>query len=121
MSSVPVVYEGAPAGFDEQLGSIIHTDHGGYQVVAANSTDVPLTSTIMGAAGDYLTRLNISVSDSANCLVTIKDGAGPAIEVIPTGTPVGPYEKNLGMKSKSGGFSISTGTGAKGLAHGKFS
>lgn len=76
-----------------------------------------------GAAGDVLERLEISVTDATTCEVSIKDGGGSAITVLPEtlGAGIGAYSIPLGAPSKSGPWSITAGLGSTVKAVGSFS
>ena len=76
-----------------------------------------------GAAGDVLERLEISVTDAAACEVSIKDGGGSAITVLPQplGAGLGAYSIPFGAPSKAGPWSITAGLGSTVKAVGSFS
>lgn len=122
MSQAPLVYESAPAGYNQQQGANTVIKHGGWQTVAASQTDAALGST-GGAVGDYLESLTIVVATAASAAVSIKDGAGSAISVLPNspGNGIGAYPIPLNMESKAGGWKVTTGAGSTVIAHGRFS
>jgi len=93
---------------------------GEYETVAASQTDQVLGST--GAAGDYLDKLVITVSTAASAAVSIKDGTGAAIPIIPNspGGGVGVYVVPLGIKSADAGWKVTTGAGSTVVAVGLF-
>ena len=64
---------------------------GEYEAVAASQTDQVLGTT--GAAGDYLGKLIITVNTAATAAVSIKDGTGSAIPIMPNspGGGIGVY------------------------------
>ena len=92
-----------------------------YETVAAAQSDQALGAT--GAAGDYLARLVLIVSTAATAAVSIKDGAGSAIAVFPNspGGGVGTYVLELGIRSVSGAWKVTTGAGVAVVAVGNFS
>lgn len=91
-----------------------------YETVAASQTDQALGTT--GAAGDYLARLVLVVSTALTAAVSIKDGAGSAIAVFPNspGGGVGTYTVELGLRSLSGAWKVTTGAGVAAIAIGNF-
>lgn len=95
--------------------------HGAYETVAASQTDQALGLT--GAAGDFLERLIIVVATAATAAVSIKDGSGSAISIMPNspGGGVGVYDVELGMVSGSGAWQVTTGAGSSVIAVGRFS
>ena len=72
---------------------------GDYEAVAASQTDQVLGAT--GAVGDYLKRLIITVGTAATAAVSIKDGDGAAIPILPNspGGGIGVYVVEIGMKA----------------------
>lgn len=91
-----------------------------YETVAASQTDQALGAT--GAAGDYLKKLVITVATAATAAVSIKDGAGSSIPILPNspGGGVGVYVVELGMLSTSGAWKVTTGAGVSVIAVGDF-
>lgn len=98
------------------------TDRGqpSYETVAASQTDQALGAT--GAAGDTLARLIITVGTAATAAVSIKDGAGSSIPILPNspGGGIGVYVVELGMRSLAGAWSVTTGAGSTVVAVGNF-
>lgn len=92
-----------------------------YETVAASQTDQVL-GTGAGAAGDYIERLVCVVSTAATAATSIKDGAGSSITVLPNspGGGVGTYVIELGIRSQSGAWSVTTGAGVAVVAVGSF-
>lgn len=92
-----------------------------YETVAVSQTDQVLGGT--GAAGDYLEGLVCVVATAATSSVSIKDGAGSAISVLPAnvGGGVGTYYVPLGLVSASGAWKVTTGAGVTVIATGTFS
>lgn len=93
---------------------------GEYETVAASQSDQVLGST--GAAGDYLDKLIITVGTAATAAVSIKDGTGSAIPIMPNspGGGVGVYVIPLGLKSVDAGWKVTTGAGSTVVATGLF-
>lgn len=90
-----------------------------YETVAASQTDQVLGP--VGASGDMLDKLIISVATAATSTVSIKDGAGSAIVITAANTPIGVYSVDIGARSTAGAWKVTTGAGATVLAVGKFS
>jgi len=96
---------------------------GDYETVAASQTDQILGAT--GAIGDWLDRLIITVNTAATAAVSIKDGDGSAIPIIPNspGGGVGVYQvpiKARCINAATPGWKITTGAGSTVLAVGDF-
>ena len=89
-----------------------------YEAVAVSQTDQVMGAT--GGAGDILTKLIVSVATSATGTVSIKDGSGSAITITAANTPIGVYSINIGARSTSGAWKVTTGAGATVLAVGRF-
>jgi len=94
----------------------------GEWVTVANSQ----TDRVLGAAttgvGDYLERLICVVATAATSSVSIKDGSGLGISVLPAavGGGVGTYPIPVGLTSKNGRWKITTGAGVTVIAVGRF-
>lgn len=99
----------------------VRDSEGDYETVAASQSDQALG--VAGAAGDWLQRLIIVVATAATAQVQIKDGSGSAITVFPNspGGGVGTYTIEVGMKSVSGAWKVTTGAGSSVIAVGDFS
>lgn len=93
---------------------------GEWETVAASQTDQVLGST--GAAGDYLEKLIITVGTAATAAVSIKDGTGSSIPVLPNspGGGIGAYVVPLDMISFDAGWKVTTGAGSTVIAVGRF-
>lgn len=89
-----------------------------YETVAASQTDQVIGP--VGAAGDILERLVVSVATSLTGTVSIKDGAGSAIVITAANTPIGVYSVIIGARSTAGAWKVTTGAGATVVAIGKF-
>tara|TARA_R110000868_G_scaffold247991_1_gene504337 strand:+ start:431 stop:742 length:312 start_codon:yes stop_codon:yes gene_type:complete len=91
-----------------------------YETVAASQTAQVLGGT--GATGDYVHRLIISVVTVASAGVTLLDGGTSIVLLTGAATVVpGVYTVELGMRSVSGPWKITTGAGATVVAVGRFS
>ena len=90
-----------------------------YELVAPSAANQVLGTA--GSTGDFLARLSVNVTTSATSDVSIKDGANTAIVVVPAVTPVGVYTVELGLRSRSGAWQITTGAGVQVVAIGQFS
>lgn len=91
-----------------------------YETVAASQTDQALGAT--GTAGDLLLRLVCVVATALTAQVQIKDGSGSAITVLPNspGGGVGTYVIEIGARSLSGAWQVTTGAGVSVVAVGAF-
>lgn len=74
-----------------------------------------------GSVGDFLGRLIITASTAATATVSIKDGSGSAIPICPALAAAGVFVVELGIRSTSGAWKVTTGAGATVVAIGKFS
>lgn len=116
-----VQLHGLLAGEDPEADvQITHEGGPDYESVAASQTNQVLGAT--GAAGDYLGRVVCVVTTAATAQVQIKDGSGTAITIFPNspGGGIGTYTVDLGIKSVSGAWQITTGAGVAVLATGSF-
>jgi hypothetical protein len=91
-----------------------------YETVAVSQTDQAMGPG--GAAGDYLARLIITVATAASAAVSIKDGGGSAISILPNspGGGVGVYVVEVKAHSRAGAWKVTTGAGSTVLAVGNF-
>lgn len=90
-----------------------------WEYVAPSATDQVFGTA--GSFGDYIARISVNVTTSATGNVAIKDGGGSAITVVPANTPIGVYTVELGIRSKAGAWSITTGAGASAIVVGQSS
>ena len=92
-----------------------------YETVAASQTDQVLGP--VGARGDYLERLVITVGTAATAATSIKDGSGSSIPIMPNspGGGIGVYVVDICANSTSGAWSVTTGAGSTVVAVGRFS
>jgi hypothetical protein len=91
-----------------------------YETVAAGSADQVMGTT--GAVGDWLESLILTVSAAATSTVEIDDGtAAGAIPVLAANTPIGVYVVKLQLRSRVGGWRVTTGAGVSAIATGDFS
>jgi hypothetical protein len=91
-----------------------------YVTVAAGQTDAALGS---GQKGDVLARLLVVVATAATSTVSVKDGNGSAISVVPANTPIGAYSLDVGaiaINATTPGWKVTTGAGVSVVAVGKF-
>lgn len=91
-----------------------------YETVAVSQSDQVLGP--VGAAGDILERLIITVATAATAAVSIKDGSGSAISILPNspGGGIGVYVVDIGARSTGGAWKVTTGAGSTVLAVGRF-
>ncbi len=104
------------------IGEFVKPSPLDYQVVAISQTDKPLGAS-GGAIGDYLSHLVVIASTAANSAVEIQDGGDTGIPVFTTlpGSGIGTYTIPLGLQSRTGGWSVTTGSAVTVIAVGKFS
>src|SRR3990167_2155662 len=102
------------------MGDFVKQSPLDYQAEAASQTDKVLGTT--GAIGDLLQRLVISVATAASGTETIQGGADTATLIMPNspGGGVGVYMVELGIASRTGAWSVTTGAGSTVLAAGLF-
>jgi len=90
-----------------------------YETVAASQTDQVLGN--VGKAGNLIEKLVITVATAATSTVSIKDGSGgSSISITAANTPIGVYSVDIGARSVSGGWRVTTGAGASVVAVGDF-
>lgn len=91
-----------------------------YETVAASQSAQVLGDT--GAAGDYLARLILIVATAATAATSIKDGSDSAISIFPNspGGGVGTYVIEVGLRSRTGAWQVTTGAGVSVIAVGDF-
>jgi hypothetical protein len=91
-----------------------------YETVAVSQADQVLGVT--GAAGDFLHKLIITVGTAATAAVSIKDGGGSAIPILPNspGGGIGVYVVEINAVSTAGAWKVTTGAGSTVLAIGRF-
>lgn len=89
-----------------------------YETVAASQTAQVLGTA--GATGDYIHRLIVTVATAATGTVALLDNS-TSIPITAANTPIGVYVVDLGMRSASGAWKLTTGAGATVIAVGKFS
>lgn len=94
-----------------------------YETVAASQSDQILGP--VGAVGNLLLRLIITVGTAATAAVSIKDGNGSAIPILPNspGGGVGVYVVDVNARcvnSTTPGWKVTTGAGSTVLAVGRF-
>jgi len=99
---------------------VLKTD---YETVAASQTDQILGP--VGAVGNVLARLICTVTTALTAAVSIKDGDGAAIPILPNspGGGVGVYVVEVDALAKNPttpGWKVTTGAGVSVLAVGRF-
>ena len=89
-----------------------------YHVISNNVTNSVIGT---GVAGDYLDALTLVVSNASVCSVSLRDGAGASISILPTspGGGIGPYIIPLGISAVNN-WNITMNTGVTGIATGIF-
>lgn len=90
-----------------------------YETVAASQTAQVLGAT--GAVNDFLHKLICVVNTSATSAVTINDGGGAEIPIIPANAPIGTYPIPINHPSVTGSWRVTTAAGVTVLAGGRFS
>jgi hypothetical protein len=90
-----------------------------YEAVGTSATDQVLGTT--GAVGDFLHAVVVQITTSgATGVVSLKDGSGSSIPLVPASTPVGVYQIELNIRSTGGAWKLTTGAAATALASGIF-
>lgn len=89
-----------------------------YEAVEASATDQVIGP--VGAAGDIIERIVVSVATAATSTCSIKDGSGLAIVITAANTPIGVYSIMIGARSTGGAWKVTTGAGATAIAIGRF-
>lgn len=107
-------------GANKELYEPVQVGGSDYETVAASQTAQVLGTA--GSVGDFLARLIISVNTVATATVTLLDNAVsiPILTGAATLVP-GVYSIEIGARSVSGAWKITTGAGATVVAVGKFS
>jgi len=90
-----------------------------YETVAVSQTAQVLGGT--GAIGDYVHRLIINVITVASAGVTLIDGSTSIVISTAASAVLGPISLELNMRSATGPWKITTGSGATVVAVGIFS
>jgi hypothetical protein len=94
-----------------------------YETVAASQSDQILGP--VGAVGNVLSRLIITVATAATAAVSIKDGNGSSISILPNtpGGGIGVYVVEVNARcvnTTTPGWKVTTGAGSTVLAVGRF-
>jgi hypothetical protein len=99
-----------------------------YQTVAASQTNAALSAggaSSAGKPGDYLAGVLVVPATTSPAAITIKDGSGSAITIFAGGADsvsnLVPFPVPIGARSKTGGWSITTGANLSVVAIGNFS
>jgi hypothetical protein len=88
-----------------------------YETVAASQSD-QVFGPGAGAAGAFLHALIMTVATSATSTVEIDDGGGTNIPILAANTPIGVHVVPLNLRSRAGGWRITTGAGVSLIATG---
>lgn len=96
---------------------------GNYETIGASATDQVMGG--VGAVGDYLDHITITPLTTAAGAVSIKDGGGSAYTVFAGGavtalTTLIPFTVDLGMRSASGAWKVTTGANVTAIGVGNF-
>lgn len=91
-----------------------------YEAVAASQTDQVLGP--VGKAGDVLERIIATCAGAGvTNTVSIKDGAGSSIPLIPANAPAGVYSIQIGARAAGvGGWSVTTAATVTVIGVGRF-
>lgn len=91
-----------------------------YKAIAASQSDSVLGT--VGAEGDLLESLVITVGTAATAAVSIKDGSGSSIPILPNspGGGLGVYVVPLSILALTGPWKVTTGAGSTVVATGRF-
>lgn len=98
----------------------VRYDKGAYATVAPSQADQVLGAT--GAKGDFLGRLICVVATASTSAVSIKDGGGSSISILPAavGGGIGTYVIDVHAVSAAGAWKMTTGAGVSVIAVGEF-
>lgn len=106
-------------GMDQAANAkLVETSAYEYEDVAAGVSAQVMGAT--GAAGDLLQRLICVVSTALTSNVAITDGTGSAFTILQTSTAIGTYILEVGARSTTGGWKVTTGAGVTVRAVGRF-
>lgn len=97
---------------------LVETSAYNYEDVAAGASAQVMGAT--GAVGDFLQRLICVVSTALTSNVAITDGTGSAFTILQTSTAIGTYILDVGARSTTGGWKVTTGAGVTVRAVGRF-
>jgi len=92
-----------------------------FEAVAASQTDQIMGP--VGAVGNLLSTVIVTVATAATGTCSIKDGNGSSIPLTAANTPIGVYVININalcVNATTPGWKITTGAGATALAIGRF-
>ena len=92
-----------------------------YQNIGTSQTDKVLGAQ-GGVVGDYISHLIIVVATAAQSAVDLQDGSDSSFNVFPAspGPGIGTYTIPLGIASRTGAWSVTTGSGVTVVAVGQF-
>lgn len=89
-----------------------------YETIAASQTAQVLGTA--GSVGDFIGRLVVTVTAAATSTVALLDGA-TSIPIMTANAAIGTNSIELGFRSVSGPWKVTTGAGVSVIAVGKFS
>jgi len=109
-----------PQGIQHRDGAqrVFQNTDSQYETVAASQTGQALGVT--GAVGDYLRRIIIIPATTSPGLVTILDGATSIPIMVAGTTTIAPIVVELGLRSVSGAWSVTTGANVSVIGVGFF-
>lgn len=105
-------------GANKEHNSPVRIGGEDYETVAASQTAQVLGTA--GSVGDFIGRLIITVTTAATSTVALLDNA-TSIPIMAANTAIGVYVVEIGARSVSGAWKVTTGAGVSVLAVGKFS
>lgn len=110
-------------GFSQEADLVITTPLAfDFETVAASQSDQAMGAT--GGIGDYLAGILVVPATTSPGAVSIKDGSGSAITVFAGGATsvsnLTPFFIQLGVKSLSGAWKITTGASVSAIGTGNF-
>ncbi|MBU6163277.1 MAG: hypothetical protein KGO50_19365 [Myxococcales bacterium] len=114
----PVDLKTLISGENQSLGALEVIDGVGEYEFVSTGTSAVLGST--GAAGDYIGKLICIVESSVSSLVTLEDGSGSKMTILPGNQNKGTYVVPLGIKSTSGAWKVTTDGAVRVMATGAF-
>jgi hypothetical protein len=115
-------FEGGTGQHYEATPVVVANVDSEYETVAASQTDQAIGAT--GATGDFLSHLLVVPATTSPGAISIKDGGGAAISVFAGGASsisgLAPFTVPLGMTSRAGAWSVTTGANVSVIAVGNF-
>lgn len=74
----------------------------------------------VGGAGDVLSKLVISISNTTANKVYLNDGSADSVVIVPSGAAIGIYSVDIGARSVNGAWKVTTDTNSSVVAVGRF-